>query len=61
MSSLSNYFKDTKAEMKHVAWPTKHQAIVFTALVIGFSVAIALLLGFADFLFSKALAWFINK
>ncbi len=60
MSRLTNYFKDVKTEMKHVSWPTKHQAFLFTALVIGVSIVVALILGLADFLFSKGLDWFIS-
>ncbi len=60
MSRLTNYFQDVRTEMKHVSWPTKHQALVFTALVVGVSVGVALLLGLADFVFSKALNMFIS-
>lgn len=52
---LLNYIKDTKAEMAHVNWPTKQQAIRFTVLVIVVSLATAVLLGVADFVFSKLL------
>ena len=59
--SLITYLKDTRAEMKHVSWPTQRQAMVFTALVVAFSVIVALVLGFADFVFSRGLDWFISK
>lgn len=52
---ISNYIKETKAEMSHVNWPTREQTIRFTVLVILVSVATALLLGAADFIFSKLL------
>lgn len=61
MSRFTNYLKDTKVEMRHVSWPTQHQAIVFTLLVIAFSVVVAFVLGFADFLFSRGLDWIINR
>lgn len=60
MSRLTNYIKDTRAEMKHVSWPTQKQAIIFTVLVIGVSIAVAILLGIADFVFSKGIDWFID-
>jgi preprotein translocase SecE subunit len=60
MSRFIEYLKDTRAEVKHVSWPTQRQAIVFTALVVVFSVAVAILLGFADFVFTEALNWFIS-
>jgi preprotein translocase subunit SecE len=49
------YIKDTKSEMRHVNWPTRKQAIGFTAIVIGLSVITALFLGFFDFIFSLGL------
>lgn len=59
--SFIEYLKDTKAEMRHVSWPTQRQAIVFTALVVAFSVIVSLVLGFSDFIFSRGLDWFISK
>ncbi len=60
MSRFIDYLKDTKAEVKHVSWPTQRQAMVFTVLVIIFSVVVAILLGFADFIFTEGLNWFIS-
>ena len=47
MSSLSNYIKDTQAELKHVSWPTRDQAIMFTIIVVLIPLFIAFFLGFA--------------
>ena len=52
---LGQYLKDTQAELRHVAWPTQTQTIVFTILVIGISVFISLYLGFFDFIFTGIL------
>jgi len=59
--SLFTYIKDTRAEMKHVTWPTKSQAINYTLLVIGLSVVTALVLGVFDFLFSSGVQKIILK
>jgi len=56
---LINYIKDTRGELKHVSWPTRRQAIVFTALVIIISLFTAMLLGFFDFIFSYLLENFV--
>ena len=56
---LANYFKDTRAEMKHVNWPTRSQAINYTLLVIGISVVTALILSVADYVFGLGLEKFI--
>ena len=53
--SISNYVKETQAEMRHVNWPTREQTVRFTALVILVSLATAALLGLSDFVFSKLL------
>ncbi|MBX9906701.1 preprotein translocase subunit SecE [Patescibacteria group bacterium] len=59
--SLVEYLRDTKAEMRHVSWPTQRQAIVFTGLIVAFSLVVAVILGFADFIFSRGLDWFISN
>ncbi len=60
MSQFINYLKDTYAELKHVSWPTNKQSVVYTALVIGISIIVALFVGLFDFVFSKGLDWFVK-
>ena len=55
MENLTRYFKDTAAELKHVKWPSSSQAIVYTALVIAISAAVALILAGFDYLFTNLL------
>lgn len=52
---LSEYVKDTRAEMAHVNWPTRQQTVRFTVMVIVISIIVAALLGLSDFVFSKLL------
>jgi preprotein translocase subunit SecE len=52
MSKLADYLRDTRGELRHVSWPTKNQAIAFTAIVIALALFMALFLGFFDFLFT---------
>lgn len=61
MNRLINYFKDTRSEMNHVSWPTKEQTANFTAIVLGFSIFVGLLLGVFDYAFSDLLKFFILK
>ena len=58
--SLTQYLKDTRAELNHVAWPSQTQTIVFTVLVIGVSVFIALYIGLFDFLFTNTMKRFVE-
>lgn len=59
MSRLTNYFRATAAEMKHVSWPTQKQALAYTALVIAVSAFTALFLGAFDYLFTNVLDRFL--
>lgn len=52
---ITEYVKQTRAEMSHVNWPSREQTIRFTVLVIVVSLATAVLLGISDFVFSKLL------
>lgn len=52
---ISEYIKETRAEMNHVNWPSREQTIRFTVLVIAVSIITAALLGASDFVFSKLL------
>jgi preprotein translocase subunit SecE len=56
--ALIEYLKETKAELKHVSWPTRKQAIAFTVIVIAISVFTAVFLGLFDTLFSTLLKSF---
>jgi preprotein translocase subunit SecE len=55
MSKITEYLKDTKAELKHVIWPGRNQTFYYTLIVIVLSVVVAYYLGIFDFLFSKIL------
>jgi preprotein translocase subunit SecE len=62
--ALIEYLKETKAELKHVSWPTRKQAIAFTVVVIAISIFTALFLGLFDTIFStllKSFRAFIGK
>jgi preprotein translocase subunit SecE len=59
--ALGEYIKETRGELKHVSWPTRGQAIAFTAIVIIISVGLSLYLGLLDYLFSRAIAYFVTK
>ena len=53
---VTEYIKETRGELKHVSWPTRKQAIAFTAIVIGLSIFVAAFLGIFDFIFTEALS-----
>ena len=59
--SISSYLKETRAELKHVTWPSRGQAIRFTIAVIVLSAVTAYLLGFFDYLFAQVLERLITR
>ncbi len=56
---MFDYIRDTKAEFKHVKWPTRREAIAYAVIVIVFSLTTAVVLGAFDFAFSKIIKLFI--
>lgn len=60
MAGIGQYLKETQGELRHVAWPTQLQTVVYTVLVAAISVGIALYLGLFDFLFTTGLKHVIN-
>ena len=59
MTRFINYIRDTRGELRHVAWPTRRQAIIYTIIVIVISVVTSAYLGFFDYLFSLILQKFV--
>jgi len=49
---LVKYFKETRAELRKVSWPSRQEALNLTLIVVGFTVFMAALLGIIDYLFA---------
>jgi preprotein translocase subunit SecE len=47
--------KETKAELRHVSWPTQKQAVGYTVATIIVSFAVAAYLGAFDYIFAQIL------
>ena len=56
MSSLMNFIREAKAELKKVTWPTRRQMWYWTLIVIVFTLCVSLYLGLIDFI----LAWLFS-
>ena len=54
-NAMWQYIKDVRGEMKHVSWPTRAQAVMYTIVVIMVSLVVAVYLGLLDFLFVEGL------
>ncbi|HDY73262.1 MAG TPA: preprotein translocase subunit SecE [Candidatus Jorgensenbacteria bacterium] len=55
MSKTRTFLKESLREFKRVNWPTRRETMRYTLFVIGFSVGVALFLGFLDFVFSRVI------
>jgi preprotein translocase subunit SecE len=53
--AITDYFRDVRSEMKHVSWPGRRTTILYTAVVIGVSLVVAVYLGLLDYVFSAIL------
>jgi preprotein translocase subunit SecE len=49
---IIRYFKDTRAELRKVTWPSREEALNLTLIVLAVTVAMAVGLGLIDYLFS---------
>ena len=57
--AIKQYINETRAEMKHVTWPTTEQTLAYSVIVIVVSVAIAAWLGVFDSIFAAGIKAFI--
>ncbi len=52
---MFDYFRNVRAEMKHVSWPSRRLTIVYTVVVILVSLTVAVYLGLLDYIFSAVI------
>ncbi len=55
MNQIVKYINEALEELRHVRWPTRQQAVRFSAIVIGFTLVCAAIFGVLDFILSQAL------
>ncbi len=52
-NALVRYFKETRAEIRKVSWPTREEATNLTLIVLAVTLAMAVFLGAVDFVFAS--------
>ena len=57
---LVRYFKEVRAELRKVVWPTRKTTIRLTVIVFAVTTAMSLFLGLLDLIFSKLFALIIG-
>lgn len=58
--AIVRYFRETRAELRKVRWPTRQEAWNLTKVVLVVTVSMALLLGLLDYLFALELSGIID-
>jgi len=54
------YFKETRAELRKVTWPTQDEAKNLTLIITSVSIAMAFFLGIFDYIFQTVIAGIIS-
>ncbi len=60
-NAVVEYLRDTRAELRKVHWPTRQEAENLTKIVLGVTMAMAVLMGLLDYLFSLELRGLISR
>ena len=61
MTRVINFFRDVKAELFKVVWPTRKEALRYTLIVIAFCITMAIILGAADYGLLKGVQALLKK
>lgn len=61
MNELMSYFRNVRAELAHVVWPTPRKAIMDVVAVVLISAVTALLIAGLDFVFTGAVNYIVNR
>jgi len=57
---IVRYFKEVRAEVKKVTWPSRDTTIKLTLIVLGVTTAMSLAMGLVDWLFTKLFALIVS-
>jgi preprotein translocase subunit SecE len=56
---IVGYFKETRAELRKVTWPTREETRTLTTIIVIVTIAMAIFLGLLDYLFQTVVAGII--
>lgn len=60
-NAVARYFREVRAELAKVTWPSREEAINLTMVVLAVTIALSLFLGAWDYLFSRLIAFLIQQ
>ena len=61
MDKIIIFLKEVRVELAKVSWPTRNQTILYTLVVIGISLFMAVFLGLLDFGYKTIIDKFLLK
>jgi len=61
MNKTTQFLREVRVELAKVSWPTRNQTVLYTLVVIGMSVFLALFLGLMDFGYKFAIDKFLLR
>lgn len=60
IDKAKKFFSEARHELKKVVWPTKHQTMLSTRVVVIFVVLISIFLGVVDFVLSRFVKFILS-
>jgi len=61
MDKIITFLKEVRVELAKVSWPTRKQTVLYTLVVIGISLFMAVFLGLLDFGYKTIIDRFLLK
>jgi preprotein translocase subunit SecE len=58
---IARYLRETRAELRKVTWPSRQESWNLTLIVLGTTVAMSIILGVSDFLFSEIMKGIVTS
>ncbi len=60
MSAILNYINEAIAELHHVRWPTRQQAIRLSLITLGFIAISSVVFGLVDYILSELVLYLLS-
>ena len=60
MNAILNYINDALEELHHIRWPTRHQAIRLSIIVLGFTAFMSAAFGAIDYALSLLVKFLLS-
>jgi preprotein translocase subunit SecE len=61
IENVTRYFRDTRAELRKVTWPSREEGWHLTLIVLGATVGMSIILATGDFIFSKVMQGIVTR